>query len=353
MIIFLFRFNQLIFKVNNVKENFDDLMDDLRIFYKEMVCYRDILPKVNAKLELIGDSSLLAPICFCMSETTNPKYFVFEDLKGLGFANVSRQIGLNFDHLSLTVSKLAVWHASTAVLLAENPDLGLIFYTGTIKADVKYFHEYYTRSIRYLGEVVKTWQGLKEIGQKLIDLESKIIEKGCNVFTRQEGDFNVLNHGGLWMDNIMFRQDSDDIPQDVVFVDYSLGFYGSPGIDLAFLLSIFTTENLTDVHRDELISIYHENLIKYLKLFNYQNRFPSLIDIQVEVLKKSVIGLIYSSFIIPIRLIGNTESADIFTLMGNTEESVKLRQQLYSSPKLKGFIKNHLQYWNRKGILEV
>lgn len=41
---------------------------------------------------------------------------MFEDLKLSGFGMMNKFIGLDYDHLKMTLSKSAYWHAATAVL---------------------------------------------------------------------------------------------------------------------------------------------------------------------------------------------------------------------------------------------
>lgn len=43
-------------------------------------------------------------------------YLIFEDLMGEGFETIDRRRGLDYDHLKLTMSSLAKWHAATAHL---------------------------------------------------------------------------------------------------------------------------------------------------------------------------------------------------------------------------------------------
>ena len=53
----------------------------------------------------------------CMHADVNVPYIVFEDLSILGYKNVDRRLGLDFDHYKRVLSKMAKWHAATAVLV--------------------------------------------------------------------------------------------------------------------------------------------------------------------------------------------------------------------------------------------
>lgn len=41
-------------------------------------------------------------------------------------------------------------------------------------------------------------------------------------------EFNVLNHGDCWANNIMFQHDAFGTIKEVLFVDFQVGKYGSP-----------------------------------------------------------------------------------------------------------------------------
>lgn len=59
----------------------------------------------------------LPPIrCYATGEKLD--YLIFEDLMSEGFETIDRKVGLDYDHLQLTASSLARWHATTAHLYA-------------------------------------------------------------------------------------------------------------------------------------------------------------------------------------------------------------------------------------------
>lgn len=41
---------------------------------------------------------------------------MFEDLSLYGFKNVNKSVGLDYEHLKLTMTKIAYYHAATAYL---------------------------------------------------------------------------------------------------------------------------------------------------------------------------------------------------------------------------------------------
>ena len=348
---FNFRFAFLIFKSELLT---DPKQDIFFIFQRERACYERVLPRVYALIKSVGDDTCkLSPECIRICENAQPRYLVFEDLKHLGYSNVSRWQGLDVPHMRLALKKLAKWHAATAHLAHIDPSTMSSHKFRNVSMEVTAYHGFFEGAVRAAAEGVKTWPGCETYGEKLRLLADKIIAKNCEVFVRDENAFNVLNHGDMWLSNIMFKNDAQGQPVDAVFVDYSVGFYGSPGIDLSYLLFTSNAETNGEAEWDELLRVYHSELVATLKKLGYQGTVPSLLDIYVEYLRRSYYGLMISTFLIPLRLIENTEHSDIHNLLGTEPQNVAFRKMLFETPKYRTFLEPLLKFWDRKGLLDV
>lgn len=51
---------------------------------------------------------------------------IFEDLTQTGYKNVNRKYGLNIEYFKIVLSKVAKWHATTAVLMQKVSNKGYI-----------------------------------------------------------------------------------------------------------------------------------------------------------------------------------------------------------------------------------
>lgn len=61
----------------------------------------------------------------------------------------------------------------------------------------------------------------------------------------------------------------------------------------------------------------------------------------------------YSMFLIPIRLLVDTEHADLSALLGLTDQSKEFRLKLFSAPGYKQRMTYLLDFYHRKGLIEV
>jgi len=111
-----------------------DILEKYDIFYREVIVFGDILPKIEDLLYAESDDTKFAPMyvipikfptiiysfCIlfrCYAQTLKPnKYLIFEDLTKDGYVNVDRKVGLDYQHLKMVLTKLAKWHAASAVL---------------------------------------------------------------------------------------------------------------------------------------------------------------------------------------------------------------------------------------------
>lgn len=69
-----------------------------------------------------------------------------------------------------------------------------------------------------LSVTVKNWSGYEKIAEKLGNIPQEAYDNVYKSYVPQEGGFNVLTHGDLFMNNILFRYDQSGKPSDIRFV---------------------------------------------------------------------------------------------------------------------------------------
>lgn len=89
-----------------------------------------------------------------------------------------------------------------------------------------------------LSRTVKEWSGYDNIAEKLENIPQEAYDNVYKSYVPQEGGFNVITHGDLFMNNILFRYDQNGKPIDIRFVSsISLIWYRMTAflIDIVFL----------------------------------------------------------------------------------------------------------------------
>lgn len=68
--------------------------------------------------------------------------------------------------------------------------------------------------------------------------------------------FNVLNHGDLWGNNIMFRYNEEGAADKCLFLDYQAPKYGAPSQDLYYFIILSPAKNIKIQEFDYFIKYY-------------------------------------------------------------------------------------------------
>ena len=130
-----------------------------------------------------------------------------------------------------------------------------------------------------------------------------------------------------------------------------MSYFGSPGIDLSYLIFSSSSDDVKDFEIDILLQFYHQELHKNLIKLGYELKIPSLIQIHNYFLKCGVIGFMYSSLLLPMRFAGDSVK-DLSFLVQQTEDALKARQELFNDASVKKRFQFLLNYFDRKGFLD-
>jgi hypothetical protein len=134
--------------------------------------------------------------------------------------------------------------------------------------------------------------------------------------------------------------------------NFELSYFGSPGIDLTYLLFTSASNQIKDYEFDVLLKVYHKNLHENLIRFGYQREIPSLTDIHNEFLKCGVVGVIYSFLLIPLRFLDASKNQNLLILVDDSLDSQEARKKMFENLEIKERLKFLLDYYDRKGFLD-
>lgn len=135
-------------------------------------------------------------------------------------------------------------------------------------------------------------------------------------------------------------------------VDFGLSYFGSPGIDLSYLLFTSSSSDIKDYEIDILLQLYHRHLHANLIKLGYKLPIPTLIQIHNSFSKCGVIGFLYSCLLLPMRFADSTAVNDLSCLVKQSEEALEFRRQLFADETLMKRFEFLLNYFDRKGFLD-
>lgn len=178
------------------------------IFSREIKLFTSILPSLH---RLLTDASpgKYQPFSanFYYSASGLPTCaIVMEDLKAQGFKMAERTVGLDLNHCLLVMRWLGWYHAATAVLHEKEPDKLLYFQDSVFNRTLEHSRNIFNATAGNVAKEVENWPQYKErFSEKLLKLSDNAFTYFTDSLKRDDKEFNVLCHGDLWLNNMMFR----------------------------------------------------------------------------------------------------------------------------------------------------
>lgn len=195
-----------------------------KLFKREILTYKEVLPRVQALLESIGDKTKIAPNCYYTTESPEP-FLILEDMQQSGFENFERGRLLNLDYILLTIEKLAKLHACSAVIGRDNPEVLEFFNEAPISRnpDRRDFLSFFPVNIRCAAEEIAHWKGYEEITEKMFKLAENVLQSAVEMYETKQQGFRVFNMADIWINNLLFHVNNETKePDDVVAVSETL-----------------------------------------------------------------------------------------------------------------------------------
>lgn len=242
-------------------ENYD-------FFDKEPKVYKELLPKLKEKINIeFGPESFHCPL---------KNGLVLKDLKLDGFIMCDRFKQLDYGHCKITITTVAKFHAASVACQQDNADLiqdlgkELMFDSGKqCDAEMKQWLCVCVKNVLDIMDEIKDCQPAASFMNERIDELAESFQKSCQ--PKSKG-LNVLNHGDLWINNIMFKYNDSEEITGIKLIDYQLGRYVSPVIDLLYFIWTSANEDVRSNRVKDLLDIYLQTLNQTLQQLGCDER---------------------------------------------------------------------------------
>lgn len=183
---------------------------------------------------------------------------------------------------------------------------------------------------------------------------STVFERFCSSADRDPNGFNVLNHGDLWSNNIMFQHNPDSgSTTDALLVDFQLSSIQSPLLDIIYTLFSSSNEHINEVHWEELLQFYHHELVQCLQKLGYAGRTPRLTEMHQEMLSRGTFGAVLGMFVLAVRSLKEAEGADMLRFLSDKPDDREYRMQIMLKPECRRGLEFLLRYCDRKGLFDI
>ncbi|XP_063223194.1 uncharacterized protein LOC134531422 [Bacillus rossius redtenbacheri] len=323
-------------------------------FPNEIKVYSQVLPRYHDILNNIRPGTNAHFAARLIYSENDMHVLAVQDLTSEGFKMAERRQGLALTHCSLVMRALARYHAVSVSLHDEDPCLIESFKENfvTEETSTAVIKKIYESSIGAVADLVQSWP---VVGERTAGKLRKLSVSSHDVVKRQllpaGSRLNVLTHGDLWVNNLLFRYDDiSGAVRDVRFVDFQMTTFASFAIDLQHFIHTSPSDDVRANHTDDLLMAYHRELSSTLELLGQGHRVICFEELMEEYEKKGQYGLIMSLVALPI-IIGNPEDAEDLDQI--LSESF-LTQKMYNRANNKQYIcvlKRILPEYEAKGYV--
>ncbi|XP_068156050.1 uncharacterized protein [Drosophila tropicalis] len=342
-----------------VKTSIDDdeltqeLMAPYDIYNREMNIYEEVLPKLNDLLHEIGDFDQLFPTAIYVDRERMA--IIFEDLAVAGYVMADRIRRLNAEHVHLILRKLAKMHATSAVLNERQKGCLEGYDRGFFNRYTNAYSGYFVGGLLAAARWMRQTESMSQYADKLFELAPHYMDIGRECFAPTPGHVNVLAHGDVWTNNVMFKYDPETKrPVDVLLIDFQYSFWGSPSIDLHHFFNTSLKEPLRRDQQNALFQFYHGIFTETLTKLNYrQNPIPSLRQFKLQAEEKRFFAMHSAVVVQPVMISEDPTDACFNALMNDDERGIRFKNRLYNNPIVQQNLKALVPVFDRKGLLEV
>ncbi|XP_063709154.1 uncharacterized protein LOC134837698 [Culicoides brevitarsis] len=266
------------------------LKDAVIIFQIEGRMYSQVIPEMERLLKNAGDDFKMGPTLIYQSLEPAP-VIILEDISLFGYEMIRKPA--DFDGTLQIAQKLAKFHATSMYINANDMDLTTFSDPLIVMTPIGqpgFLENMIFPAMKGVLESLKKWPDNEIVVEKVEKALKKFIKQMKDVYKgKTEPIYKVLNHGDFHFKNIMVKKIAESESfNDLLVFDYQICLWGTPAIDLSYLL--FNMANIdARARREEIIQYYYNEFAATLKKIGFLGKIPSLLDLNLEILKNGVL----------------------------------------------------------------
>lgn len=128
-----------------------------------------------------------------------------------------------------------------------------------------------------------------------------------------------------------------------------MSVYCSPAVDFSYLFGIVKRDENGDIPIEELIVFYHQEFVAALKVFGFNQEVPTLLDLNVELLKHGAVNCAFFICFLPFTNFDWKETSVDEMMRNDIEGNKNFKKTFYNHPTCKKLLQKAMKDWAQKG----
>ncbi|KAG8332926.1 hypothetical protein J6590_012695 [Homalodisca vitripennis] len=329
----------LIVKIPITKGVITEAVDGAEFYDKEPRIYKEVLPMLSKIVNFeFGPMFFYCPVKNGM---------ILKDMNKEGYVMCDKFKQLDFFHCELVYSTLAKFHAASVACHHNNPELieelgkELMFSNKN-----KMLEGFVKSSAKCFEKILSEMKECEDAVDLILNRTDHMVESIGDMFQPKPTGLNVLNHGDLWINNMLFKHsDSGDV-EDVKFIDFQMVRWASPVLDLVYFLWTSADEEVREHRQKELFTLYRHTLNSSLEQLGCPERLSEQ-EFEDDLRAASDYALLTISGTLPFILSESKDAVNMEELTSDDFKSGDVFEHLYNSKRFRAFIPKMMEQFQK------
>ncbi|XP_055643743.1 uncharacterized protein LOC129779959 [Toxorhynchites rutilus septentrionalis] len=328
-------------KERSKNDSKDEAEGELMAFIREIEVYSKFLPAFERLWESEGVK--FGPRMFKVDDSQNT-VLVMEDLKTSDYRMRDCRHGLNLKECEQVLEKMAKFHAASVVYFEQNGPYPDSLKHGTFSADlIERIETRYALSFDSYLQALEELQIPEYILKALKPYRGKLYSSVCNILNSNDGELIVLNHGDIWVNNLLFNEN------DIMLLDYQTAFLGSSCFDLLYFIINSVSVVVRTESFDYLIDFYYNHFVDGLSKLNAQTTVPIKVEFMKTLKTYGILAIVWTMDDLALALAVTDKELDVKQFFSEGHKGEEYRQQVYGNALFVDMIKPLLLFlWERE-----